>query len=155
MTPFWKFVIHCQTWTATTCGIDQTRTSAEVSAIRTQVLTRTSSSPSRTPITIVRPTFAIVKTIVRSSVCQKTWSCSTSPKLCEPDVLPLVLHELEEPVLLEREATEAVDRIAEDRHHRDDHREDQQVRHRRAADPPPGERPPPPRDGRGGGGWGR
>jgi hypothetical protein len=36
-TPFWKFVIQYQTWTATTAGIDQTSTSPVVSRTRTGV----------------------------------------------------------------------------------------------------------------------
>ena len=43
------------------------------------VLTRTSSSAISMPSTIVKQTFAAVKTTVRSSVCQKTGSCRTEP----------------------------------------------------------------------------
>ena len=75
--PFCWFVIQNQTWTATTTGIDQTRTSAEVRMIRTQVETRTRRSAISEPSTIVSMTFAIVKITVRSSVCQKTVSPRT------------------------------------------------------------------------------
>ena len=76
-TPFWKFVIQYQTWTATTTGIDQTRTRPDVSSTRTIGPTRTSSSASERAEPIVRPTLAAVNTIVRSSVCQKTGSWRT------------------------------------------------------------------------------
>ena len=42
--------------------------------MRTTLLTRTSSSAMNVPATIVRTTFATVKTTVRTSVCQKTGS---------------------------------------------------------------------------------
>ena len=96
--------------------------------IRTQPLTRTSSSAISVPSTIVRPTFAAVKTTVRSSVCQKTRSCSTSVKFVQADGVALVRDQLGEPVLLEREPDEAVERVPEDRREDDDHREDQEVR---------------------------
>ena len=76
-TPFWKFVIQYQTWTATTTGIDQTSTSPDVSRIRTGELTRTSRSAISVPSTIVRPTLATVKTTVRRSVSQKSGSWRT------------------------------------------------------------------------------
>ena len=76
-TPFWKFVIQYQTWTATTTGIDQTSTRPDVRSTRTIGPTRTSSSAMSVPIPIVRPTLTIVKTIVRTSVCQKTGSWRT------------------------------------------------------------------------------
>ena len=44
---------------------------------RTAVLTRTSSSAISSPSTIVSVTFAIVKTTVRRSVCQKIESRRT------------------------------------------------------------------------------
>ncbi len=72
------FVIQLQTWTATTGGIAHTRTSPAVSSSRTQAETRTRSSAKSIPSTIVSETFTIVKTIVRSSVCQKTVSWRTS-----------------------------------------------------------------------------
>ena len=98
-TPFWKFVIQNQTCTATTTGIDQTSTRPEVSRTRTTVPTRTSSSAISVPSTIVSPTFAIVKMIVRSSVSQKTLSCRTELKLSSPIHFALALDQLGEAVL--------------------------------------------------------
>jgi hypothetical protein len=43
-------------------------------------------------------------------------------EVVEPDVLPVVLNELEQPVLLERELDEVVDRVAEDRRQDEDDR---------------------------------
>ena len=77
--PFSKFVIQYQTCTATTTGIDQTRTSPVVSRIRTAVPMRRSRSARSVPTTIVRPTFATVNTTVRTSVSQKTESWRTEP----------------------------------------------------------------------------
>ena len=82
--PFWKFVIQNQTCTATTTGIDQTSTRPAVSSTRTNDPTRTRSSAISVPSTIVSPTLATVKTIVRRSVSQKTRSCSTELKLSSP-----------------------------------------------------------------------
>ena len=60
----------------------------------------------------------------------------------EPDPLPLALDQLGEPVPLERQRDELVERVAEDRPDRDDHGQDEEVRHRRAAHPAQRERPP-------------
>ena len=51
-----------------------------------QVETRTSSSAISVPSTIVRPTFATVKTTVRRSVCQKIGSWRTSAEVVQADV---------------------------------------------------------------------
>ena len=48
--------------------------SPDVRTIRTAVPTRVNSSATSRPSTIVSATFTAVKTTVRSSVCQKTWS---------------------------------------------------------------------------------
>ena len=55
-----------------------------MSRSRTQVETLTSSSAISVPTTTVSPTFAIVKTTVRSSVLQKTGSERTLLKLASP-----------------------------------------------------------------------
>ena len=73
-TPFWKFVIQYQTWTATTAGIDQTRTSPVSTRMRIAAVSRTSSRATKVPSTIVRPTFTAVNTIVRTRVSQNTES---------------------------------------------------------------------------------
>ena len=70
-TPLWKFVIQYQTWTATTTGIAQASTSAEVRRTRTTGPTLTSRSASSVPPTTVSDTHAAVNTTVRSNVCQK------------------------------------------------------------------------------------
>ena len=57
-------------------------------AIRIAELTRTSRSAISVPKSIVRPTLAIVKTTVRFSVSQKTWSWRTELKLSRPIHLP-------------------------------------------------------------------
>jgi hypothetical protein len=73
-------------------------------------------------------------------------------EVVEPDVLAGVLDELEEPVLLERELDEVVDRVAEDRRENEDDRQKKEVRDRPAGDAPTGQPPPPRPCGRGGGG---
>ena len=75
--PFWKFVIQYQTCTATTTGIDHASTSPALRRTRTQVETRTRSSASSVPSTIVKPTHAAVKSTVRRSVSQKISSRRT------------------------------------------------------------------------------
>ena len=75
--PFWKFVIQNQTCTATTAGIDQTRTSPAVRSTRTHAETRTSRNAMSVPVPIVRRTLAAVKITVRSNTRQKTSSWST------------------------------------------------------------------------------
>ena len=55
-----------------------------------------------------------VKTTVRRSVCQKTWSCRTEPVVAQADADALVPDQLEQAVLLRRELDEPVERIAED-----------------------------------------
>ncbi len=83
-TPFWTFVIQIHTCTATTGGIAQTRMSPTVRRMRTAVQRRLRSSAISVPPTIVRLTFAAVKTTVRSSVCQKIWSWRTLRKFPSP-----------------------------------------------------------------------
>src|SRR5205823_3454675 len=69
-----------------------------------------------------------------------------------PDADALVRDQLREPVLLEREPEELVERVPEDRRKHGEHREDQEVRDRAATGSSPRERAPPrPRDGLGGG----
>ena len=75
--PFWKFVIQNQTCTATTAGIDQTRTRPAVRSTRTHAETRTSRYAMSVPMPIVRATFAAVKITVRRSVRQKISSWRT------------------------------------------------------------------------------
>jgi hypothetical protein len=72
-------------------------------------------------------------------------------EVVEADVLAVVLDELEQPVLLERELDEVVDRVAEDRREDEDDRQKKEVRDRPAGDAPAGP-PPPPRPCGGGGG---
>ncbi len=68
----------------------------------------------------------------------------------EPDVDAVVRDELEQPVTLEREPNEVVDRVAEDRPDYRDDREDEEERNRSTREA--AARQPPPRpDGRGGG----
>ena len=117
---------------ATTAGIDHTRTSPAIRAIRIAGLTRTSRSAISVPRIIVRPTLAIVKTMVRLSVSQKTWSRRTELKLSRPIHLPECADQLEERVLLQRDLYEAVDRISERGHDRGHDGEDEQVGDRAA-----------------------
>jgi len=72
-------VIQYQSCTATTTGIAQTSTSPLVSSTRITGLIRTSRRAISVPSQIVRPTFAIVKTTVRTTVSQKTESCRSVP----------------------------------------------------------------------------
>jgi hypothetical protein len=72
--PFWKFVIQYQTCTATTAGIDQTRTSPVSTRMRIGAVSRTSRRATKVPSTIVSATFTAVNTIVRTSVSQNTES---------------------------------------------------------------------------------
>ena len=149
--PFWSWSSSCQTWTATTGGIDHTRTRAAVSSSRTQVETRTSSSAISVPTTIVSPTFTTVKTTVRNSVCQKTGSLRTLLKLASPMYDAVVRDQLEQPVLLERELDQVDDRVAEDRPEHEDVGSKQQVRRGAARQAATHEAPPPRPFGRGGG----
>jgi hypothetical protein len=73
-------------------------------------------------------------------------------EVVEPDVLAVVLDELEQPVLLERELDQVVDRVAEDRREDEDDRQKKEVRNRSAGDAPAGQPPPRPCGGGGGGG---
>ena len=123
-----ELVIQLQTWTATTCGIDHTRTSAPVRRSRTHVETRTSSSAISVPSPTVSPTFAIVKTTVRSSVFQKTGSERTLLKFASPMYEPWPWISSNSPYLLERELDEVEDRVAENRPEHEDDRCEQQVR---------------------------
>ena len=68
------------------------------------MLTRTSSSASSMPITIVITTLTVVKTIVRTSVCQKTGSLQDGAVVREPDVDAVVPDQLEEAVALRARA---------------------------------------------------
>jgi len=71
-------------------------------------------------------------------------------EVVEPDVLALLVNELEQPVFLERELDEEVDRVAEDRRQDEDDRQNEEVRDRPAGDTP-ADRPPPRPCDRGGG----
>ena len=85
------------------------------------------------PSTIVRPTFAAVKITVRSSVPPEDLVLQHGRVVVEADPDALALDQLGQPVLLERERDELVERVAEDRRDHDDDRQDQQVRNRRRA----------------------
>jgi hypothetical protein len=61
----------------------------------------------------------------------------------QPDADPVVLQQLEQPVLLEREPDEVVDRIAEDRPDDEDDRGEEEIRNGRAPDASAGDAPPP------------
>ena len=76
-TPFWKFVIQYQTWTATTTGIDQTSTRPGREQHADDRADAHEQQREQRPEPIVRPTFTAVNTTVRSSVCQKTGSWRT------------------------------------------------------------------------------
>jgi adenylate kinase len=56
------------------------------------------------------------------------------PEVVEPDVLAVVLNELEQAVLLEREPDEVVDRVPEDRRQDEDDGQNEEVRNRPAGD---------------------
>jgi hypothetical protein len=60
----------------------------------------------------------------------------------QADGNPVVLQQLEQPVLLEREPDEVVDRIAEDRPDDEDDRREQEIRNGSARDPSAAETPP-------------
>ena len=79
------------------------------------MLTRTSSSASSVPSTIVRPTLATVKTTVRSERVPEDRVLQHRREVVEADPLALALDQLGEPVALERERDELVERVAEDR----------------------------------------
>jgi hypothetical protein len=59
-------------------------------------------------------------------------------EVVEPDVLAVVMNELEQPVPLERELDEVVDRVAKDRRQNEDDRQKEEVRDRPAGDAPAG-----------------
>ena len=87
-----------------------------MSSTRTQALTRTSSSAISMPSTIVSATFAAVKTTVRSErVPEDCRRAGPSGSCRSPMPTALVADQLEQPVLLEREPDEPVERVAEDR----------------------------------------
>ena len=144
-TPFWKFVIQNQTWTATTTGIAQTRTRPAVRATRTIGLICTSSSAISVPRTMVKPTVAAVNTTVRSERVPEDVRVEDEREVVETDPLALALDQLEEAVLLERELDEVVERIGEDRPDDDDCRQQQPVRGRGTGDAPKRQRAAPPR----------
>ena len=115
--------------------------------------TRTSSSASSVPSTIVRPTFDDREDGRPQQRVPEDRVVQDRAVVGEADRLALVLDQLEQPVLLEREPDEAVDRVAEHRADRHEHREDQPVGNRGAERAAPRRSATPPRPrGRGLGG---
>ena len=120
--PFWTLVIHCQTWTPTTGGIDHTSTRATVTSSRTQVETRTSSSAISIPSPIVSPTLTSREEDRADQRVPEDRVAEDAREVRQPDVDAVVLDQLEQPVLLERELDQVDDRVAEYRPDRQQHR---------------------------------
>ena len=107
------------------------------------MLTRTSSSASSMPIPIVSDDVDGREDDRADERVPEDLVVQDGAVVREPDVDALVPDQLEEPVALQRELDQPVERVAEDHRDHDDDRRDQAVRHGPAAGPGPETASPP------------
>ena len=142
-TPFSKFVIQYQTCTATTTGIDQTRTSPELRSDAHRLADAHEQERDQETEHHRQPDVRGGEDDGADERVPEDLVVQDRPEVREPDADALVPDQLEQAVLLEREPDEEVERVPEDQPDRDDDRRDQRVRD---GDPSPETATPPGRE---------